>query len=587
MARRQAEAAVLEERAVRRGRRAANRVRLGRIKAEVEGQLTALERAELERRRLDLAAPRSRVVQTQQRLELEAKRQTSLERAFEGMYLEGLGSSSGPPPPEAPRGADTVLESVEYGQAAQRWGPDYFDAAAVVPEPPLLVPADGPPQAPHWSEPPDPAEDPLALSAGGPPSEEDPLAMSARVEAWPAPANEDETSYAAAELVPGEVQLVGSDSGDETAASLEPWASPQRVAAAEPEEDLDSEAMWEQLLFAPQPPQDAIQQLVAHLPETPAPPGPAPPATSLEPITPGLASLRARIEQLERSVLEASDDAPAPEPVEEPAPEPAEEPAARNSPARPGALYGLDMQHLEYSSSDGELERTLDRLVQRQAVHSGQPPVAPRVAAAPLSPRPEGLEMAAPEAAAPPALDVGARDYRVSRVNETHPHTDLHDLLPVWQDHDQGSPEQQQSLQEAFRRHKQGFVRKSAARMSEVAKARTRPKKAHPLLELGRRRYEERLRLNRERAAEAEEPVPQPLPPAPAPPQRLLARQPGEHMSKAAMRKQNERLYRRLCPEVKKQAADAKRAEEYAAHKKKAEAYATALRQRQLKRRRR
>ena len=78
-------------------------------------------------------------------------------------------------------------------------------------------------------------------------------------------------------------------------------------------------------------------------------------------------------------------------------------------------------------------------------------------------------------AAKPQQTDFGAKDYRISRVAEAHPFQDLHKLLPVWQGEirsESGSAAAAgASLQDAFKRHKQGMIVNSKARLAQAREA--------------------------------------------------------------------------------------------------------------------
>jgi len=77
----------IQDKTDRRGRRAANTVRLRRVKDEVEKELIAMERRDFDQRKAQLQHPASQVVEQNRRLEVESKRQQKLEQAFEAMYF--------------------------------------------------------------------------------------------------------------------------------------------------------------------------------------------------------------------------------------------------------------------------------------------------------------------------------------------------------------------------------------------------------------------------------------------------------------------------------------------------------------------
>ena len=77
----------LQDKTDRRGRRAANTVRLRRVKDEVEKELVAMERRDFDQRKAQIQHPASQVVEQNRRLEVESKRQQKLEQAFEAMYF--------------------------------------------------------------------------------------------------------------------------------------------------------------------------------------------------------------------------------------------------------------------------------------------------------------------------------------------------------------------------------------------------------------------------------------------------------------------------------------------------------------------
>ncbi len=183
--------------------------------------------------------------------------------------------------------------------------------------------------------------------------------------------------------------------------------------------------------------------------------------------------------------------------------------------------------------------------------------------------------------------DLGASDYRVSRLREAHKHESMDDLLPVWQPEHEREP----SLQEAFRRHKQGFIRQSEERLKQVIQeARQRQSLSkHPALAIGARREElRRAEQHGEHSGQAqhlhnkqhirnagaeEEPHRMQIP--------IAANRP--KMQPQDIKALNERLYRKLCPEVKEKRKEAAKAELLAQNRARAREFEENLRKQKRK----
>lgn len=204
-------------------------------------------------------------------------------------------------------------------------------------------------------------------------------------------------------------------------------------------------------------------------------------------------------------------------------------------------------------------------------------------------------------AAEPQQTDFGAKDYRVSRVAEAHPFQDLHKLLPVWQGEiksESGSAAAAgASLQDAFKRHKQGMIANSKARLAQAREA-AETRKSAPVTTLSKIAQErlQRQQRRQERAAPAASAAPSveqhferlaggaaaakpavQLPPGLAPAARGKP-------SKRQILDRNKRLFNRLCPEVRQAKEHEAKEAEYAKNRAKAKAYGLAIRKQHQRR---
>jgi hypothetical protein len=176
--------------------------------------------------------------------------------------------------------------------------------------------------------------------------------------------------------------------------------------------------------------------------------------------------------------------------------------------------------------------------------------------------------------------DYGAKDFWVSRVGEKHPHQDLHGLLPPTKPLDDGDADAP-SLQDAFRRHRQGFISNSKARTEAVAQARatvaaasSHPRQV-PQVRESRDGGATQVTSHDSHAAQAQASLVSANVVTPD----YLRDQSGR-MRKSEISTLNKRLYTRLCPEVRKAKEAQKKADEYAKNRAKAKAYGQKLRQR-------
>lgn len=259
------------------------------------------------------------------------------------------------------------------------------------------------------------------------------------------------------------------------------------------------------------------------------------------------------------------------------------------SPVAPGTLHPIVTAHADDTSDEG-LETALTNLLEKNSLNVGHLRIQRQLPSGheeryefkPTSNNEGHAEVA--------RMDIGARDYRVSRLYEEHPHQDLHNLLPAWKSVDtENEFDKGESLQDAFRRHKQGFVRNSAERMQSVAHARKKGEnEPHPLLQLGRRRNEERQRLRNSKSNTKATTKPgdntmlsvDDIKPALAEaPARLLQKQP--RLSRDAIKELNDRLYNKLCPEVRLRKENEAKQKVLESHKVKAQKYNEDLRRRQ------
>lgn len=172
-------------------------------------------------------------------------------------------------------------------------------------------------------------------------------------------------------------------------------------------------------------------------------------------------------------------------------------------------------------------------------------------------------------------FDYGAKDDWVSRLSEKHDHQDLHDLLPPTKPFGDGEADPP-SLQDAFRRHNQRFIANSKARIEAVAQAKERGKTSG---------HDQRRQAF----------IPRTPPPAQQesgveagpvqPPGRLDVpdnlRRERRRMKKNEILSLNQRLYTRLCPEVRKAKEAKEKTEEYARNREKQKLYAEKIRLRQ------
>lgn len=295
----------------------------------------------------------------------------------------------------------------------------------------------------------------------------------------------------------------------------------------------------------------------------------------------------------------------------------------------PGKMYPVSMAYMDDSGSD-EVDTALNTLVRAGSLYVGHPPIVRRM----ISPSPSRMSPLAVSGVAGgidgpssggadgnqdgsvklkgPIIDFGAKDFRVSRVDEAHPHHDLHNLLPAWKDAGGGVADagggdgaaSEGSLQQAFLRHKQSFVARSKERVKAVSVARQSSSKAsHSLTELGKKRAKKRSEKRAQMAAvHAEAATAAAAPPNPnvasrqdieiadgvlaldaapgIPPSRVVHRAGrAPKLNEKKIRKQNKRLYQRLCPEVveaRKAEATAKRLAE---NRENARVYGKKLRQ--------
>ena len=153
-------------------------------------------------------------------------------------------------------------------------------------------------------------------------------------------------------------------------------------------------------------------------------------------------------------------------------------------------------------------------------------------------------------------------------------------LLPVWQ-----SPiadktvadgeETELSLQEAFRRHKRGFIRRSATRVEEVRTQGRHKRIAKETLSARALATHAQQGHLTDRASGADDPTPRSTSVA-SPPSRIAAPpRIGERhrMGSAEIRELNARMYTKLCPEVRAKETARKKEEETAAIRERARRY--------------